>query len=546
MNFRIRNNSSLMSLIQKVNLGTTFCVLFVVTAMVVFAVLHRTKNEVKIAILSTVKVLSENLIPALEFKDEKSAGDILKSLAVDENFISAVLLTEENKPFSSFGVYEPGIESRLQKMQQEEFSIRGLEFAEYFHAIVSDGSKIGYIYVKFSLEKFKSDIWLFVFLAIVTAIIVLIVSLIFVQPLLSRVTRPMEELVTKIKFISSSGDYSTRLDYKGKAISEMDALSKVFNDMMMEIENRNLKIKEVNDNLEELVEKRTHELRSLQKDALENAHAAGKAEVTTGVLHNIGNVTNSLNISAHQAEETLSQSPLMVVERTLNLLEKNKNRLTEFLHDDEKGRMISSNLIQLTEAVRIFQEDMLRNIDRIQSLNSLIKDAVIAQQGFAKSISYQEQCDIEALIHSALKIAESSSYLKDLNVQVIVNEAYDIKVDKSKFIHIILNMIRNSKDALAGISPDSRRIVIEVGRSPQQNKYIKFTDNGEGIASENMGRIFSHGFTTKTTGHGFGLHHSAIALQEMNGRISVKSAGKNCGAEFTITFEQDSDWQKAN
>jgi two-component system, NtrC family, sensor kinase len=63
---------------------------------------------------------------------------------------------------------------------------------------------------------------------------------------------------------------------------------------------------------------------------------------------------------------------------------------------------------------------------------------------------------------------------------------------------------------------------------------ITVKDNGEGIAAENMTRIFTHGFTTKKDGHGFGLHGAAIAAREMEGSLTAASDGPGRGATFTL------------
>jgi two-component system NtrC family sensor kinase len=59
-------------------------------------------------------------------------------------------------------------------------------------------------------------------------------------------------------------------------------------------------------------------------------------------------------------------------------------------------------------------------------------------------------------------------------------------------------------------------------------------DNGQGIAPENMTRIFSHGFTTKKSGHGFGLHSAVLAAKEMGGSLTAQSEGSGKGATFTL------------
>jgi signal transduction histidine kinase len=68
---------------------------------------------------------------------------------------------------------------------------------------------------------------------------------------------------------------------------------------------------------------------------------------------------------------------------------------------------------------------------------------------------------------------------------------------------------------------------------------IKVADNGNGITPEHLARIFSHGFTTRKDGHGFGLHSCALAAQEMGGSLVVHSAGAGQGATFTLDIPFD-------
>src|SRR5690606_387494 len=72
----------------------------------------------------------------------------------------------------------------------------------------------------------------------------------------------------------------------------------------------------------------------------------------------------------------------------------------------------------------------------------------------------------------------------------------------------------------------------------QRDQLIDFAveDQGVGIASENLQRIFQHGFTTRKDGHGFGLHSGAVAARNLNGGLTVQSDGLNRGARFTLTL----------
>ena len=72
---------------------------------------------------------------------------------------------------------------------------------------------------------------------------------------------------------------------------------------------------------------------------------------------------------------------------------------------------------------------------------------------------------------------------------------------------------------------------------------VRVEDNGVGIPPENLTRIFSHGFTTRPHGHGFGLHIGALNAREMGGSLSVASEGTGCGATFTLILPMNSPAQ---
>ena len=82
--------------------------------------------------------------------------------------------------------------------------------------------------------------------------------------------------------------------------------------------------------------------------------------------------------------------------------------------------------------------------------------------------------------------------------------------------------------------------VIEQNAIPdkkEKNKIIFYVkDNGIGIEHDDLGRLFEFGFKKRASGHGYGLHHSALVANEMNARLSVKSEGLDKGALFTLAI----------
>jgi Signal transduction histidine kinase regulating C4-dicarboxylate transport system len=107
-------------------------------------------------------------------------------------------------------------------------------------------------------------------------------------------------------------------------------------------------------------------------------------------------------------------------------------------------------------------------------------------------------------------------------------------VDKHKVLQILVNLIRNAKYAMEECGRDRKKLVVGIETTPEGGVRVTVTDNGQGILSENLVRIFSHGFTTKKDGHGFGLHTSALAASEMQGSLSAQSDGPGTGATFTL------------
>src|SRR5437899_6179087 len=109
-----------------------------------------------------------------------------------------------------------------------------------------------------------------------------------------------------------------------------------------------------------------------------------------------------------------------------------------------------------------------------------------------------------------------------------------VALDKHKVLQILVNVMRNAKYALDDGGREDKRLVLSIGMNGNDRVKLSVIDNGVGIAPENLTKIFSHGFTTKKDGHGFGLHSGALAAKEMGGRLIAHSHGVGRGATFTL------------
>jgi C4-dicarboxylate-specific signal transduction histidine kinase len=146
-----------------------------------------------------------------------------------------------------------------------------------------------------------------------------------------------------------------------------------------------------------------------------------------------------------------------------------------------------------------------------------------------------EQVAVPQLIDEALRLHAVS--FERLAIRIVRDYA-DVPlifVDRHKLLQILINLLSNARHALVDSEQQDKRLSIHVQRSADgEQLLIDVTDNGVGISPENAARLFTQGFTTKKTGHGFGLHISALAAEEMKGRLSCTSPGPEQGATFTL------------
>jgi len=168
----------------------------------------------------------------------------------------------------------------------------------------------------------------------------------------------------------------------------------------------------------------------------------------------------------------------------------------------------------------------------------MMKEVISTQQAYAKSGFHSEQLNLSELVEDALKIQEAS--LKKWGVKLNTNYAETplCTGQKSKLLQVITNLVKNAKEAMNDNDQFNRpkELTIETGKLNDSALYLTVKDNGCGISEEQLNKIFNHGFTTKESGHGFGLHTCANAMTEMKGALKVDSDGLQEGACFTVTI----------
>jgi signal transduction histidine kinase len=300
---------------------------------------------------------------------------------------------------------------------------------------------------------------------------------------------------------------------------------------------RQAELEATNQRVEAEVARQTTRLEFVSQELIGTARRAGMAEIATGVLHNVGNVLNSVNVSASVALKKLKDSEVSSLVKVGEMLQTNKNDLPMFLTADARGKHLPGFLIELSDCLSKEHKGLIDELQSVATGLDHIKEIVASQQQHAKSGSVREKISPADIFEWAVTMDLGVSTDHNLTIVREFEEVTPVALDKHKVLQILINLLSNAKKAVIASSNPQKRIVLSTKKFHNgDSASIRFEvrDNGVGIRPEDLTKIFAHGFTTRTEGHGFGLHSAANAARELEGNLSVASDGPGRGAAFTL------------
>ena len=369
------------------------------------------------------------------------------------------------------------------------------------------------------------------------------------QSVASRVAR----LVQAMKRVER-GSFSEELRATGN--DEIDNLTRQFNSMVQRLAQHDATIRDLNMNLERKVEERTLSLRLLhaeldqrnneletalakvkemQSQLVDVAHRAGMTEIATGVLHNVGNVLNSVNVSISVINDSVRKSKSSNVGRVAALMKEQAPALAAATSDPKINKLpeyLDLLAGSLAEEQRQVEAELNNLIEKVQH----IKNIISAQQNYTRRVCFQESIDLHVLIEDLLSMHGPLISKNEVHVEREFTSLPKVTIEKSKLLQVLDNLIKNALESMQTTSREAQHVLRITTEREDQQLSIAVADTGHGIAEDQLKSIFRFGFTTKTNGNGFGLHSAAIAMNEMGGSIRVHSAGAGQGASFTITL----------
>lgn len=283
-------------------------------------------------------------------------------------------------------------------------------------------------------------------------------------------------------------------------------------------------------------EKAMKQLAKSRSSLAEASRAAGMAEVATNVLHNVGNVLNSINTSSSILLDQLQNSRMVNIQKIVDMLPRSENELAEFLSRDPKGRQIPGYLESLARALQTEQQTMLKETEQLNAQTHHASQIIAMQQHYGRVHGVKEPLVLEQLIEDVIGMENKGLKQSGITLERQFESVPAITTDRHQIMQILLNLIVNAKNACNENDKEQGHIIVRLSCKNKNKIQIQIQDNGIGIAPENISRIFQHGFTTRSNGHGFGLHSGAITAKQLGGSLTAESTGPGCGATLTLTL----------
>ncbi len=278
------------------------------------------------------------------------------------------------------------------------------------------------------------------------------------------------------------------------------------------------------------------EREELHQQLIQASRQAGMADVASSVLHNVGNVLTSINVSTDILLKTLKKPMVGDVCRIASMFHEHQDNLHGFLTQDTKGKQIPSYLSMVAESLSGSHQTIQGELDSLMKKVDHIKQVIMSQQDIAHAGNVREAAEVEDLIEQALMMGmpEPEKY----GIQVVREYVHvpTIMTDRHHVLQILVNVITNAKNSMVEYPGDSRCLTVRIGLPPDHKGFVRFevTDTGGGINAENLPRLFTQGFTTRKAGHGLGLHSAAISAKNLGGTLQAQSAGEGHGATFVL------------
>ena len=324
-----------------------------------------------------------------------------------------------------------------------------------------------------------------------------------------------------------------------KANTQLKEANSELEQSRVQILQKNQELEETNTTLNVEINNRRKaeaEKEKLYQQLMQASRQAGMADVASSVLHNVGNVLNSINVSTDTLLKTLKKPLVGDVCRIASLFHEHQHNLQEFLSIDPKGKQIPSYLGLVAESLSGSHQTIQSELDSLVKKVDHIKQVILSQQDIARATNIREASSAEELAEQALMMALPEPEKYRIHVERKYGVVPTIMTDRHQVLQILVNVITNAKNSMIEHTGEIRHLTVRIGVPSGGKAVVRFevSDTGGGIKAENISKLFAQGFTTRKEGNGLGLHSSAIVAKNLGGTLQAQSEGEGRGATFTL------------
>ena len=271
----------------------------------------------------------------------------------------------------------------------------------------------------------------------------------------------------------------------------------------------------------------------LHRGLMDASRRAGMADVASEVLHNVGNVLNSINVSATVMNSSLKDSLLPKLVVANQQFAEHQSDYGSYLDEDDRGKHFPAALDYMVKELVNEQNVNLGETEQLLKNVSHVRHVIQGQLSLSRDEGVIETFCLSELLVQCVSINDGKANRVKATVNVDCPETLNLVTDRHKLQQILINLISNALDAIHQHAPTGGCVEVVAYRKSGDVEIV-VTDNGIGITTEDLSKVFSQGFTTKEDGYGFGLHSCAMTAQVIGGNLNVTSKGAGQGASFQL------------
>ena len=476
---------------------TVFIVLFLTATAFVIKDIAVFKESLIERLSSTALIIGENSLSALRFDDDEAAESTLSSLKIDQHIVNAGIYDGFGKIFVKYS--RNGFESFKfpEEAAEDSHKITG-GYLLLYKNIKKNQDVVSTVFLRTDMTELQEKVFGYIKYALVLLTVGIFISLILSSILQRAISRPVLHLVDATRSISSTGDYSRRVRKEGD--DELGVLYEGFNEMLEQIQQRDMHLREAKNSLEERVKERTQELNK----ALIEAQAANRTK--SAFLANMSHeIRTPLNVVIGMTRLAMDTELTVKQRNYLEKVDTSAKSLLRIIDDILDFSKVEAGMLSL-ESTEFDLEKVLENISHMMSIK--------AEQ---KGLELVFSVDSNVPTHLKGDFLRLSQVLLNLT-----NNA--IKFTKNGFI-----LVKIFKE-----SEDGNRVSL----------HFSIKDTGIGIVQEELTNLFDPftqadiSTTRNFGGTGLGLSISRSIVELMGGTITVQSdPGKGSTFGFNAIFE---------